>query len=170
MIWILSSDFSHHRVSQAPEAFSLCDDGLARTQPTLRSTRKANARGRSGANDVTSLERCNRREVCDEVGYSKDQLARIRMLQDFIADREPDVERMWVRHFILGDDRWPKRRERIETLPQRPLSRGHLHISRTYIVHDCVAEDMLLPNAGGNILTAFSDDEGEFSLVIGLLR
>jgi hypothetical protein len=103
--------------------------------------------------------------VCDEVGYSKDQLARIRTLQDFTADREPDVKCMWVRHFILRDDRRPKGRERIETLPQTSLTRSHLHVSRTYIVHDRVAEDVLLPSVSGNALTARPDDEGEFGLV-----
>src|SRR5208282_5820352 len=92
------SDFGNYGVSQLPEAFHLCDDGLPSTQPAMRSASKSNARGRSRTDDVASLERRNRREVCDEVGYSKDQLARIRTLQDFAADGEPDVERMWVRH------------------------------------------------------------------------
>jgi len=38
----------------------------------------------------------------------------------------------------------------------------HLHISRTYIVHDRVAKDVLFPGISGNTLTARSDDEGEF--------
>ena len=136
----------------------------------MRSASKSNARGRSRTDDVARLKRRNRREVCDEVGYSKDQLARIRTLQDFTADREPDVKCMWVRHFILRDDRRPKGRERIETLPQTSLTRSHLHVSRTYIVHDRVAEDVLLPSVSGNVLTARPDDEGEFGFVIELLR
>jgi len=92
------------------------------------------------------------------------------MLQDFAADRESDVKCMWVRHFILRDDRRPEGRERIETLPQRPLTRSHLHVSRTYIIHDRVAEDVLLPSVSGNALTARPNDEGEFGFVVGLLR
>src|SRR5271170_2296326 len=64
----------------------------------------------------------------------------------------------------------PRGGERIETLTQRPLTRSHLHVSRSYIVHDRVAEGMLLPSGSRNALTARPDDEREFGFVIGLLR
>jgi hypothetical protein len=92
------------------------------------------------------------------------------MLQNVTADCEPEVKCMGVRHFILRDDRRPKGRERVETLPQRPLTRSYWHVSRTYIVHDGVAEDVLLPSVSGNVVAARPDDEGEFALVIRLLR
>src|ERR1700733_9124557 len=63
------------------------------------------------------LKRRNSREVCRGVRNSNDQFARIRTLQDFTVDRESDVKCMWLRQFILRDDRRPKKRERIETLP-----------------------------------------------------
>src|ERR1700722_7457245 len=136
----------------------------------MRSASKSHACGSSGTDDVASLEGSNRREVRDEVGYSKNQLTRIGTLQDFAADSELDVKRMWVGHFILSNDCWPKGGERIETLTQRPLTRSHLHVSRSYIVHDGVAEDVLLPSSRRNALTALPNDEREFGFVIGLLR
>src|ERR1700683_4326734 len=128
-------DLGNYGVSELPEVFHLCDHRLPRTQPAMRSASKSDTRGRSRTDNVARLERRNRREVCDEVGYPKDQLACIRTLQDFTSDGEPDVKCMGARHFILRDDRRPKGPERIEALSQRPLTRGHLYVARTYIVH-----------------------------------
>ena len=74
------SDFNNYGVNQLPKAFHLCDDRLPGTQPAMRSASQSDTRGRSGTDDVAGLERRDRRDVCDEVGYLKNQLTGIRML------------------------------------------------------------------------------------------
>ena len=105
-----------------------------------------------------------------ELRNFEDEFAGVGVLQDFAVDGKADVESVGIGDFVGGDDGGTERAESGEALAHRPLGAGELDVAGTDIVDDRVAVDVITPCRRWNAITAFTDDEGEFSFVVGLGR
>ena len=133
----------HYWIDELAEAFNFGDHGFSRLEPALRRAAESDASRRAGADDVAWLERSDGRDVRNQLGRFEDELTRVGVLQDFAADGELDVEAVRVGNFVCGDNGRSDGAKGVEALAQRPLRCGQLDVSRTDVVEDGVAEDVL---------------------------
>ncbi len=91
------------------------------------------------------------------------------MLKRFAADAKADVERVRIGDFVGANNVRTYRRECVEALADGPLRCGELHIAGAHVIHNRVAENVILPIRCGYVLRAPADYNRELSFIIRLL-
>src|SRR5688500_5792621 len=111
-------------VAERPDSLDLDHDAIAGPQ-------RSDARGRAGGNNVPWIQGHEPRDVLDQIGYRKDQFARVRLLPPFGVDPAFDVKR---RRIEADGNARSNRREGVEALGARVLPVFRLQLARGDVV------------------------------------
>jgi hypothetical protein len=155
-------------VGEGAEAFDFDDHGFVIEQPALGRAAETYARGCAGADDVSGFEGGDAGEVFDEGGDFEDEVAGVGGLHDLAGEGEFDVEGVGVGDFVFGGDEGAEWGEGGKAFAECPLRGGKLDAAGADVVADGVPEDVVERVGRGNAMAAFTDDDGELGLVVGL--
>src|SRR5581483_1888947 len=81
-------DFGYYGIHKLADFLDLNSTFIAGLQPTRRAAGKANARGRSGCNDIAGLEREHARQIRDQTWDAENEIARVGFLHHFAVQGE----------------------------------------------------------------------------------
>src|SRR6185295_9253195 len=122
VIWTSSKKLRSYDLDlQRPDAFDLALHFVTRFEKHGRDAREANARGRSGANDVARLKRHPGREAFDGCRNIKDHVASVAVLHDLAIDSANQANLLRIRQRALMHNPRTERTEGVERFSLAPL-------------------------------------------------
>ena len=136
-------------------------------EPALGVAAEADASGSAGADDVSGFEGRDAGDVGDEFGDLEDEVG----VLEFCRVSPPMVSvmsRVWGSGISSAVTMEGPRGGRWGSFCRGSTARWRAGCRGRRRRWDGVAEDVLLPVGGGDLVAGFADDEGEFGLVVGL--
>src|SRR5882724_2158266 len=174
---VLLAPTSQDEIVQLADAGDACGNPVARFQKLPAGA--ANARGRSGQDDIARPQGQPARQIRDLLRDRENHPACIRALLHLAVDKERDSQFLRIGDLRRRNDPWPERARGVETLVSEPIESerrvcgnaiASAQIARRQVIGDRIPGDTCQRPVDRNIPRLESDYGGELDLPVELVR